>query len=308
MNLIREHLISIGHQISDFVESLGSRPSASELRKRQLQRASDKKARIEKYQKNVSHIQTITSARDWSMIKRKLNICVWSTLIIMLIFVGFSIKNNIDKNEEVEEIISSIESAISIGELELSEDRIHYALVNSAHLNLEQEPTFNKLQDDVAHLREKQRETRIKDILKVIHDLSGSAREKAVIDLMSLDPKNKEFANEFEKYTKERHDLENDYREREARRLHTKSRQERLESGFSPWSGAHRKLEYAIKKSMHNPDSYDHVETKFWDMKDHLIVLTRYRGTNAFGGIVLSSVKAKVSIDGDLIEIVETDN
>jgi len=56
---------------------------------------------------------------------------------------------------------------------------------------------------------------------------------------------------------------------------------------------------------MNDPDSYDHVETVYWDRGDHLVVRTTFRGKNAFGGIVKNSVKAKVSLDGQVLQIIE---
>ena len=56
---------------------------------------------------------------------------------------------------------------------------------------------------------------------------------------------------------------------------------------------------------MNDPDSYEHVETVYWDRDDHLVVSTTFRGKNAFGGTVSNTVKAKVSLDGQDIEIVE---
>ena len=74
---------------------------------------------------------------------------------------------------------------------------------------------------------------------------------------------------------------------------------------FSAWDGSHRQLEKYIKSNMNDPKSYDHVETTFSLQKDYAIVLTKFRGKNAFGGTVLNSVKAKVSYDCNVIEIIE---
>lgn len=84
-----------------------------------------------------------------------------------------------------------------------------------------------------------------------------------------------------------------------------KARTEMIEKQFSAWDGSHIKLTRLIKDSMNDPDSYEHVETKYWDMKDHLIVNATFRGKNAFGGTVKNTVKAKVSLDGENIEILE---
>lgn len=83
------------------------------------------------------------------------------------------------------------------------------------------------------------------------------------------------------------------------------TRQEKIESQFSGFSGAHRNLERAIKAGMNNPDSYDHVETRYSDEGDFLRIQTVYRGTNAFGGMVTDQTTAKVSLTGEVLEIIE---
>ena len=56
---------------------------------------------------------------------------------------------------------------------------------------------------------------------------------------------------------------------------------------------------------MNNPDSYEHVETRYTDMGDHLRVATKYRGTNAFGGVVTQTTVADVDDNGNVIRIVQ---
>lgn len=81
------------------------------------------------------------------------------------------------------------------------------------------------------------------------------------------------------------------------------SRRRAIEQQFSSWDGSHVALERIIKKSMNNPDSYKHVETKYGDMGDYIVVSTTFRGTNPFGGVVTNTVRAKFTLNGDLIEI-----
>jgi len=66
---------------------------------------------------------------------------------------------------------------------------------------------------------------------------------------------------------------------------------------FSGWDGSHIELTKLIKEGMKNPDSYDHVETKYSDKGNHLIVITQYRGTNSFGAVVTESVIAETLLD-----------
>lgn len=92
--------------------------------------------------------------------------------------------------------------------------------------------------------------------------------------------------------------------------IHTKwspeaLRRRRIGNGLNPWDGSNLELTQAIKESMNDPDSYQHVETTFWDMKTHLVVRTTFRGKNAFGGVVKNWVKAKCELDGKLIKILE---
>jgi hypothetical protein len=81
------------------------------------------------------------------------------------------------------------------------------------------------------------------------------------------------------------------------------SAEQKLKSQFSSWDGSHRKLEAYIKEHMNDPDSYEHVETKYWETKGGLIVQTKFRGTNAFGAIVTQTVKAVVDEDGGIVNV-----
>ena len=82
-------------------------------------------------------------------------------------------------------------------------------------------------------------------------------------------------------------------------------REERIGKHFSGWDGSHDGLTKVIKASMNDPDSYDHVETVYWDKGDHLIVRTTFGGKNAFGGVVKNSVKARVDLNGNVLQVIE---
>lgn len=94
----------------------------------------------------------------------------------------------------------------------------------------------------------------------------------------------------------------------EEKKIRTPSelRIDQIKNCFSQWDGSHRGLTPIIKKAMNDPDSYDHVETKYFDMKDHLVVITSFRGKNAFGGVVKNFIKAKTDINNcHVIEVIE---
>jgi len=78
-----------------------------------------------------------------------------------------------------------------------------------------------------------------------------------------------------------------------------------IKKGFSAWDGSHIELTALIKNAMNDPRSYEHAETRYWDMQDHLVVKTTFRGANGFGGVVLTHVTAKCTLDGHVIEVTE---
>jgi len=84
------------------------------------------------------------------------------------------------------------------------------------------------------------------------------------------------------------------------------SRQGKIEAQFSSWDGSHNNLEKLIKSTMNDPDSYKHIETRYGDEQDYLIVKTTFSGKNVFGGTVKNWVKAKIDIkSGKILEIID---
>lgn len=80
-------------------------------------------------------------------------------------------------------------------------------------------------------------------------------------------------------------------------------RQKRIKDQFG-WGGAHMNLRNAVKETMNDPDSFDHVNTVYNDMGDHLVVKMTFRGANAFGGKVMNNITVKTSLDGDILDVI----
>jgi hypothetical protein len=93
----------------------------------------------------------------------------------------------------------------------------------------------------------------------------------------------------------------------EDREKPAKERRKLLESGFSPWDGSHKALEKYIKSTLRDPRSYEHVETRFTDNGEHIIVGTTFRAKNGFGGMNTGSIVVKASIDGKILGIITKD-
>jgi len=81
---------------------------------------------------------------------------------------------------------------------------------------------------------------------------------------------------------------------------------ERVKKGFNAWDGSHIKLTELIKKAMNDPNSFEFdsiVVNK--DGGDYLILTEKFRGKNAFGGVMPGWVKAKVDLDGNILKIMD---
>ncbi len=80
-------------------------------------------------------------------------------------------------------------------------------------------------------------------------------------------------------------------------------RQHLIDRQFAGFSGANVYVQRAIKENMNDPDSYDHIETTYSDKGKYILVFTKFRGKNSFGGTIIQNVTAKVDIEGNVISL-----
>ncbi len=78
-------------------------------------------------------------------------------------------------------------------------------------------------------------------------------------------------------------------------------RANKIKSQFSGWDGSHIKLEQAIKNSLNDPNSYEHIETDYTILDNKIHILTTFRANNAFGGKVVNQAKAVFTLEGEQI-------
>jgi hypothetical protein len=83
-----------------------------------------------------------------------------------------------------------------------------------------------------------------------------------------------------------------------------KNRKEIIEKQFSAYDGSHRQLSSFIKKNCRNPESYEHIETRFRDDGNSIYVTTKYRAENGFGGMNIETLSARVDFEGNILEII----
>jgi len=78
-----------------------------------------------------------------------------------------------------------------------------------------------------------------------------------------------------------------------------------VDNCFSSLDGSCKALVNYIKENMNNPKSFEHVSTTYATTRDYAVVTMTYRGTNGFGAIVTEQIKAKVSYDCEVLEIMK---
>lgn len=91
---------------------------------------------------------------------------------------------------------------------------------------------------------------------------------------------------------------------------HTLTFEDKIEDHFSAWDGSQRYLVRMVKDSMHDPKSFDHIETKFFPLSGDQFPANSYglhmsfRGSNAFGAIVKNAVYAIANIaTGEILSL-----
>lgn len=76
---------------------------------------------------------------------------------------------------------------------------------------------------------------------------------------------------------------------------------------FSSWDGSNPELVALVKKGMHDPSSFEHVETRFTDKSDTYRIMMTFRGKNGFNAVVTQTVTAtldkKTKTISELVEV-----
>jgi len=238
----------------------------------------------------------------------------WVKIAITAVCAIIVISNMVDSNQRKQESLDLVNQA----EIFINNNKIGDALTA---LNKSQELNIVKSENPAFALEEKitklQSSEFLKKTLTNMTDKDFDLLQKGELkrSFINHESLNKLFLTKLQKnadqrtiYIAENEELrKKEQEEAEKKKIEDadKARTEMIEKQFSTWDGSHTKLSRLIKDSMNDPDSYEHVETKYWDMKDHLIVNTIFRGKNSFGGVVKNNVKAKISLDGENIEILE---
>ncbi|MGH1462737.1 MAG: hypothetical protein ACRBB6_11930 [Neptuniibacter sp.] len=198
-------------------------------------------------------------------------------------------------NNNRDEILSRANSALSAKNYqEVIDITGQYLVSGDGQLS----EVHNKAKAVIAEQKKAEKTQLLLAKLKTVPASEFEENKKLYQQLSAMHPANETYKNKLAHY-------EAKIEEEKQAKIAAAARKERIEKQFSAWDGSHYNLERIIKKAMNDPDSYEHDETVYWDRGDHLIVRTTYRGKNAFGGVVRNFVKAKVSLDGVVLQIID---
>lgn len=238
----------------------------------------------------------------------------WAIAIGGLFLVGFAISSQTAAEErKVDKIVEEASLLIDNGEMSAAKEKIENA--KSKYSTSDNKAT--KLEDEIE--KSKSVDFAKEQLVGLTDDefakLQEGELEKSFLtqktlnaDLISLMEKQAPERDKIIKQIEEKIEQERIAAEKEAERKKqeelNKNRKETIEKQFSAWDGSHPALTRLIKKNMNDPDSYDHIETRFRDDGNSIFVITKFRGANAFGGKVINTVSARVDFEGNVIEIV----
>lgn len=205
-------------------------------------------------------------------------------------------QDNIDYfNSNRQEIINEVKSAIAKKECELVTKKFKkFIFIHDKEFDI----LFDQASSISAEIQREQDTKEILSSLKYIATEDFEINRDLYSQLVVLHPTNKKYRSKLTFYKKKIELVKQKQKLKEIRK-------KQIEKQFHFWDGSHRNLEWHIKEIMNDPDSYEHVVTTYWDKGDHLVVTTTFRGKNAFGGVVKNSITAIVSLNGDIIQIID---
>lgn len=80
------------------------------------------------------------------------------------------------------------------------------------------------------------------------------------------------------------------------------TRAEKIQQQFSSRDWKHHNLTKIIKENMHNPKSFEHVDTMYRDFGDYLIVRTIFRWTNMLWWTITQEMYWQVDLEWNVID------
>lgn len=215
----------------------------------------------------------------WKSSKFSRNVKIAVTAIISALLISFVISNNIEEAEKVK--LAKQQEQIAEEQKQQQINALRQEFITNKATILKQIQSFasSKNYEEAVKLASKYlfvNDTELNNIHKTANDKFQAIEAKRIKAELEIQKAAELAAN----------------------------RKKLIEEQFSAWDGSHITLSRFIKENMNDPKSYKHVKTTYWEFDNHLIVQTSFRGTNAFGAVILNTIKAKVGLDGTIIQII----
>lgn len=112
-----------------------------------------------------------------------------------------------------------------------------------------------------AAIAEKEKVQKTESLLAKLKTIPASKFEQnrdLYQQLLIMHPSNEKYKEKLTHYTVK-------IEEEKQAKIAVEARKKRIDRQFSAWDGSHNNLERLIKRSMNDPDSYEHDETVYWD-------------------------------------------
>jgi len=238
----------------------------------------------------------------------------WFTVIIICIISNFIINNSVkEKDKEVDLITKKASEFINNKQIDsakvyIKQAKEKYSTPENKAVDLENELTKYKSEnfakETLASMTDEDFEKLENGNLYKIY-LTQVRLNRQFINLMKTQaPERDKIVIEIEKIKERKRIAQELEAERQKQEEFNKNRKENIEKQFSGWDGSHPKLSRMIEVKCRNPDSYEHIDTKFRDDGNSIFVITKYRAENGFGGMTIGTVSANVDFKGNVINIV----
>jgi hypothetical protein len=212
------------------------------------------------------------------------------SILISFVFIGshFDEKERVNQEEEVTPLIAEAKQFLEEGEINRADSILRFIITGYPIVSRSAE----KLRDTI---RLASSDTFAMRIIEEMNDFEFDSLKNKTIEI-----------NVFE-YSVLNDSLLSRLRKNLGHRetYLAEKRAELIRDQFSRVSGYHKNLRWFVKENMKDPSSFEHVETSYSDKGDYLIVKMVYRGKNSFGALVIGSITAKVSLGGQILEIID---
>ena len=238
----------------------------------------------------------------------------WFTVIIICIISNFIINNSVkEKDKEVDLITKKASEFINNKQIDsakvyIKQAKEKYSTPENKAVDLENELTKYKsenfVKETLASMSEEDFEELENGNLSKIYLTQAKLNSKFINLMKAQAPEREKIIKEVERIKEQKRIAQELEAERQKQEEFKKNRKENVEKQFSGWDGSHPKLSRMIEEKCRNPDSYEHIDTRYRDDGNSIYVITKYRAENGFGGMTIGTVSANVDFKGNVINIV----